>query len=380
MLVLVGCLLFLSLATTKLQAAQEPAEQQAQTTAAELKKTLAELNALDRWFSESEAQRTRWLVDIQAQDLKIADSNKQVNITRQAVNQTNQQLIDIEDKNVELNKKRKVQAALIGEHVAAAYRLSGQDFLKQLLNQESPDQFERMIKYHQYFSDSRLEVLSEYQNTLQQLAESNQALNAQKSLQQSQLESLQQEQRALKSQRDERASLIANLDAQTETKQEQYQRLQQDRTRLEALLEELRSRSNQLDGSAFVAAKGQLRMPVQGRVRHAFGSKRAEGRLIWHGIDIRANQGASVQAVFRGRVIFSDWLRGFGLLTVLDHGSGYMTLYGHTDVLNKKEGDWVESGETIAQAGSSGGRNNIGVYFEVRHKGQALDPINWISR
>ena len=121
-------------------------------------------------------------------------------------------------------------------------------------------------------------------------------------------------------------------------------------------------------------------MPVKGRILHAFGSPRADNRLRWHGIDIQAQQGTPITAVFRGRVIFADWLRGFGFLTVLDHGSGYMSLYGHVDVLYKKEGDWVESGEPLAGAGNSGGRADSGVYFEIRHNGKALDPITWVNR
>ena len=135
-----------------------------------------------------------------------------------------------------------------------------------------------------------------------------------------------------------------------------------------------------LDGTDFREARGALPMPVAGRVRHAYGARRADGRLRWHGIDIDAPHGAPVTAVFRGRVVFADWLRGFGFLTVVDHGSDYMTLYGHVDVLHKKADDWVESGELIASAGNSGGMPEPGLYFEVRHKGQPKDPITWINR
>ena len=145
------------------QAENAPAEQQAQSTAQKLKEIAKELNALDRFFSESEKKRTRWLLDVQSRDLQIAKTNQNLRNTKTQVAQTKQQLKDIQQKNLILRDKRKAQAQLIGEHVAAAYRLSGQDFLKQLLNQESPDEFERMIKYHQYFSDSRLSMLESYQ-------------------------------------------------------------------------------------------------------------------------------------------------------------------------------------------------------------------------
>ena len=112
---------------------------------------------------------------------------------------------------------------------------------------------------------------------------------------------------------------------------------------------------------------------------NAFGQPRAEGRLTWHGLLVEADEGAPVKAVFRGRVVFADWLRGFGLLTIVDHGSGYMTLYGHADLLEKQVGDWVESGEVVARAGRSGGLGTTGLYFEVRQDGQAADPIVWLA-
>lgn len=121
-------------------------------------------------------------------------------------------------------------------------------------------------------------------------------------------------------------------------------------------------------------------MPTDGRIRHAFGSRRADNRLLWHGIDVAAPIGAPVSVVFRGRVVFSDWLRGFGFLTIVDHGSDYLTLYGHADVLHKKVGDLVEAGEVIADAGNSGGSRESGIYFEVRYRGEPKDPIGWIDR
>ncbi len=360
--------------------AAQAEEADTQTTAQQLRQTLERLNALDKWFSQADERRTRLLVDIQQQDKDIAGLNRAVDNIQARVRATDAELKRLQERSTELQEQRQVQAQLIGEHVSAAYRLSGQDFLKQLLNQESPDKFERMIRYHRYFSESRLAMLEEYQHTLVELADTNSKLSEQQAQQTAEQEKLVAEQQALTGQRRERGQLISKLDAEKESKTEEYARLEADRDRLEQLLAELRRRANALDGTAFAAAKGTLPMPAKGRIRHAFGSRRADGRMRWHGVDINARQGTPITAVFRGRVIFSDWLRGFGLLTILDHGSEYMTLYGHVDTLTKKEGDWVESGEMIARAGNSGGRNEPGVYFEVRHKGQPQDPVNWVVR
>lgn len=351
-----------------------------QETAAALKITLDRLNALDQWFSEAEQKRAIWLVELQRQDRGIARLNRDVSSIRQQVNLTDVELKHLRQRQQQLNKQRATQADLIAEHVSAAYRLTGQDFFKQLLNQQSPDTFERMIRYHRYFSESRLQVLAEYQDTLLELARTNNQLTDQQSQQTVQQQKLEGEQQLLSGERRSRSKLIDQLDAETESKTAEYERLEKDRTRLEQLLAELRRRATELDGTAFAAAKGNLPMPTKGRIRHAFGARRADGRLRWHGIDIASPQGTPVNAVYRGRVIFADWLRGFGLLTILDHGSDYMTLYGHADVLYKNVGDWVESGEMIAGAGNSGGKKESGVYFEVRHKGEPKDPISWISR
>ncbi len=350
------------------------------STAAALKETLEKLNALDAWLTDAEKRHAELIAELQEQDYNIADLNRAVDASNTKLAHTAAEIAKLRTQQDELETKRLTQAELIREHVGAAYRLTGQDFLKQLLNQESPEKFERMIRYHRTFSETRLEALAEYQDTLARLETVDEALQVQQERERSEQSELLSEQETLTNERGQRAEVIAQLDAERETRAREYERLQQDRVRLEQLLAELRRRAQELDGSAFVAARGNLPMPVTGRIRHAFGSKRADGRLIWHGIDIAAPEGSPVTAIFRGRVIFSDWLRGFGFLTVLDHGSNYMTLYGHADVLYKKEGDWVESGELIATAGNSGGRPDPGLYFEVRHKGDPQDPIIWVQR
>ena len=356
--------------------------QDAQTdeTAKQLQQTVQRLNALDEWFSEADQKRAIWLAEVQRHDRDISQLNKEVSATLQLLAETTGELDRLEAEIRGLRVQQKAQAEHIAKHVAAAYRLTGQDFLKQLLNQESPDTLDRMMRYHRYFSESRLEVLAEYRTTLVQLDAANLALSEEQVVLQERESQLKEEQGALSGERAVRADLIKELDQEKETKTEEHARLTRDRERLETLLAELRRRSTELDGSAFVAARGALPMPVGGRIRNAFGSLRADNRLRWHGIDISAPHGAPVTSVFRGRVIFSDWLRGFGFLTIIDHGSDYMTLYGHVDVLYKNVGDVVESGEVIASAGNSGGSQEPGLYFEVRHKGQPKDPISWIDR
>ena len=345
-----------------------------------LDKVVERLNALDRWITDAEKQRLRWEKDVQEKDQEVADVARTVEDTVVALKQIETELTRLTTRQHALEKQRSEQAQRIGEHLAASYRMSGQDFLKLLLNQESPDTFERIARYHRYFTQARLEALDVYRQTLDELADNRFQLETRLAEAQTRRGELSEHQLALVHERESRKGLINELDREMEGKSSERKRLEADRSRLEQLFAELQRRATDLDGSAFVARKGGLPWPLKGRVTNAFGQSRADGRLTWHGMLIAAQEGTAVQAVFRGRVVFANWLRGFGLLTIIDHGGGFMTLYGHADVLLKTVGDWTESGETIARAGKSGGQQMSGLYFEVRQKGVARDPIGWLQR
>jgi len=338
------------------------------------------LNALDVWFSDAEKQRVRWLKDVLAKDEEVAAISEAVEQARVALATVIASLDGLEAEGRRLQAQRNAQAGKIGEHLAAEYRLNGQDFVKLLLNQESPDTFDRIMRYHRYFSEARLTTLREYQVTLDELAKNKAALEAQAQQAQARQTELAARQAALVNQRDQRKALIAELDEEAESKSSERDRLAADRQRLEQLLAELMRRASELDGSQFLARKGSLPWPVKGPIRSTFGTPRADGRLVWHGMVVAADEGTPVTAVYRGRVIFADWLRGFGLLTIIDHGSGFMTLYGHADSLTKTVGELVESGEVVARAGRSGGQTSSGLYFEVRQKGTARDPLGWLAK
>jgi len=345
-----------------------------------LDEVVERLNALDRWFSDAGQQRLRWEKDVREKDREVATVARNVEQTVNGLKRIETDLANLSAKQKSLEASRDEQARRIGEHLAASYRMSGQDFLKLLLNQESPDTFERIARYHRYFTEARLEALDKYRSTLDELADNRFQLETRRDEEQARRKELNQQQLALVRERESRKSLIAELDEELEDKSTERKRLEADRERLEQLFAELQRRATDLDGSGFEARKGSLPWPLAGRVSNAFGQSRADGRLTWHGMLIEAEEGTTVKSVFRGRVVFANWLRGFGLLTIIDHGGGYMTLYGHADVLLKTVGDWAESGETIARAGKSGGQKTSGLYFEVRQKGVARDPIGWLQR
>lgn len=371
----------LSAATVALSAwTASAAVDQAADTRNELHQVVKRLNALDEWFSDAEKQRVRWLEEVRNTDREVAELTGAVESARNAVADVRGSLQNLERHQRSLQQRRALQARRVAEHLVAASRMNGTDLLKLLLNQESPDTFDRMMRYHHYFSQARIRALQDYQQTLADLDTNHQQLAARMSELQRREAELATRQASLVKQRDQRRSLIAELDAKAEDKAGERARLTADRDRLQNLLAELMRRASQLDGKQFLARKGSLPWPLKGPVRSTFGRPRADGRLVWYGMVVAAKEGTPVTAVFKGRVIFADWLRGFGLLTIIDHGSGFMTLYGHADSLTKAEGDWVESGEVVAFAGRSGGQHDSGLYFEVRQKGIARDPLGWLAK
>ena len=155
-----------------------------------------------------------------------------------------------------------------------------------------------------------------------------------------------------------------------------------DEQQLQQLLKEIRnimpSMLTEIDKrETFSKRRGQLKWPVKGKVKRIFGKSRQAANLKWNGVLISSNEGNNVRAISHGRVAYADWLRGYGMLVIIDHGDGYMTLYGYNQALYKETGDWVEEGEVIASVGRSGGQLKSGLYFEVRVKGQPSNPAKW---
>jgi len=150
------------------------------------------------------------------------------------------------------------------------------------------------------------------------------------------------------------------------------------------LLEQLRKALSDIppdigDLQPFGKLLGKLSLPARGRISHHFGSRRSTGKLRWQGITIDASEGNEVRAIYHGRVAFADWLRNFGMLIIIDHGDGYMSLYAHNQALYRDVGEWVDQGDVIATIGNSGGQDQSGLYFEIRHNGTPADPSRWIA-
>jgi septal ring factor EnvC (AmiA/AmiB activator) len=351
----------------------------AAASAAELKAITEQLNALDSWLGDADRKRVELQKELETNDREVAAVSARLDEANAAAASADAALAALEADAASLREVRGRQARHIAGHLSAAHRLAGEDFFKLMLNQESPETFDRMIRYHRYFSAARLQTLDDYRATLDRLAANRTELEAQAATAAALRTEREERQAELFAGQEERKAVIARLDEEAQDKSAERDRLRKDGARLETLVAELERKALKLDGKTFAQARGKLPWPVSGRVVHAFGAPRAEGRLSWDGILVAADQGATFRAVHGGQVVFADWLRGFGLMTIVDHGSGYMTLYGQADALARKVGDRVQGGDVLGRAGSSGGQGQTGVYFEVRQKGIARDPAAWLG-
>ena len=339
-----------------------------------------QLNALERWFTEAEKQTAEIEQQIKIQDQAIGRLGEERRASELSLKTIRSSVMELEQERNRLHREIGEQRAAIVAHLQAASRLSSDDFVKQLLSQNSTADADRLMRYHGYFSEQRMAEMQRFREKLTQLTDTEQRLDLQMQRQTRQTQALTEQSQALKSQRRERSRAIQALADQRNTKADQRAALLADSERLRKMINELRTQSTALDGKAFARAKGSLPRPLDGNIRHKFGETRAGTNLQWRGIDLAGAVGTTVTAVFRGQVVFSDWLRGFGLITIVEHGDGYMSLYGHADTLLKKPGDWVEGGEALARAGNSGGGYEPGIYFELRHKGTIENPTLWLAK
>src|SRR5438105_313290 len=274
----------------------------------------------------------------------------------------------------------KVRAALAGQ-LRAAYTIGRQEPLKLLLNQKDPALAGRIFAYYGYFGRARAAQIRLIEEDVQRIAE----LEGQLDAEDQQLAELERQQRAqlhqLELSRVERSHVLASLEAQSHTRAQNLERLRSQQAGLEKLLRELRAAVERfpIEGNdVFARLRGRLAWPVSGRVVARFGDSRAGG-VRWDGVLVATERGAPVKAVCQGRVIYADWLPGLGLLTIVDHGDGYLSLYGHNERLYKAAGEPVATGDTIAAAGDRGGSSRPELYFEIRKGGRPVDPRPWFK-
>lgn len=279
-------------------------------------------------------------------------------------------------------KQRQVtrQRGLLAGQLRSAYIMGRQERLKLLLTQEVPGRLSRIMAYHEYLSRERTHHIRDMERQMTELLSLEQEVSDQRQVLNLLLARQEMDQQQLEADSRLHRSLVKELDTLLRATGTALRGARQDARNLSALLDRLEQQALQREKERrkpIKEHKGRLDWPVKGRLAFRFGTQRASGGLSWDGVVINAPEGRDVRAVHHGRVAFADWLRGFGLLLILDHGGGYMSLYGFNQTLLKETGEWVDEGETLALVGTSGGRTRPGVYFGIREAGRPQNPQRW---
>lgn len=337
---------------------------------AEMEAKSGEKTALSRQLQDAEQQIGRL-----ARKLRVLDGR----LERQR-----QRLSSLRDDRLAEGRALEAQRQALSRQVRAAYAMGRQERLKILLNQQDPAKVGRVMVYYDYLSRARARKMQLIREQMERLAlTEREILDEERKLAQLHAEQAQELAEMQRSQ-DDRRQLVAQLTRELNDQGIHLDRLQTDERELETLISGIEEALADVPVEApqeidFAGLRGRLPWPANGRIVSRFGAPKL-GSLVWDGVMISAPEGREVRAVHHGRVAFADWLRGFGLLLIVDHGDGYMTLYGHNQSLFKEAGDWVEVNEPIALVGSSGGRERAGVYFGIRHQGRPVDPAKWCRR
>ena len=343
--------------------------------------------------SESQSEATD---ELRESERAISNSKRKLAELSLQLRAADQTLEKLRQQAQQLEKNIQNQQAMLSKLLYQQYVGGKQEYFKLLLNNHDPDQTAREMRYYEYIARSRSAWLNMLRVNLAQLNEVVQQTQ-QKS---GEITALQAEENAqqkiLEKDKLARQQVISQFAQQLKQQRHEIGRLQRDENRLSQLIAKLSKMltrqkdkgvfnndklpDNRFDGKPFEQLKGKLTLPVMGEVVNKFGSARPDSTVLWRGLMLRAANGQPVKSVAAGRVVFADWLRGFGNLLIIDHGKGYMSLYGNNETLYKQVGDILRGGDTVAAVGNSGGNEDSGVYFELRHRGEPIDPLKWIAR
>jgi len=361
-----------------------PAEQDPQR-AAELKLLQQRISQLRNKLETIQNKEKRVKNELRKTEKSISRINRKLRKLRRQIRQQRKKLNALYKERTRLKASLSRQRKMLGSQVRASYVMGRQEQLKIVLNQGDPSTLARALVYFDYLNRSRTRQIKDVIEELQRLQEVEVSITEEQKV----LEALRTDQadrkKTLETKRKVRKRILQALKREIRSKGKKLGRMLQNEQALQRILNAVGKvmsdiPDRNLQEESFASRKGQLNWPTTGKIKFRFGSRRAIGKLRWKGILIQARSGNDVRAVARGRVAFADWLRGYGLIIILDHGDGYMSLYGHNQSLFKEIGEWVEEGETIATVGNSGGQTQSNLYFELRFKGKPINPVKWCKR
>ena len=363
--------------------AQQPASPN--DTAAQLGALADEIQAIQQKLDAQEKERSTLQQALREAELQISESDQRLAEVMQAQEALQQQLTQLDNQRTRLLVAQRDRTDIIEQGIQQLWAVQQGGGLRVWLGDQDPQKVARHLAYLERIVEDQQVIIAEYQQALLAIGENRKAAADTQSQLDIQRETLGDAQRALADQQAARQQAIADISATLQTDQQRLAELERDQERLNALLGEIQDvavRSESLSPAnlqPFADTRGTLAMPVNGAPANRFGERR-NAEIRWRGWLISAEQGEPVQAVHGGRVIYSDWLRGQGLLVVIDHGDGWLSLYARNHSLLRRVGDRVKSGDLVARAGASGGSEASGLYFEIRRDGKPVDPADWIRR
>ena len=391
----------------------------------ELKELRERIEELKTELAEQEGTKTEARDALKDSEQAISESNRTLSKLGQAQRQTKTELKGLQTKSGTVHASVKRRQGQLEKLLNARYIHGAQNSTALLLSGKDPADISRLLRYYHYIARAHADGIQELRVDLAELDALTEQVRA-KSVELNNVESKERQEKArLEKERRNKKQVLSHIGDEIQKNRKEINTLKRDEARLSKLIERLalmikrkeearraalRAQAlkreaqakrqmpdakgekpavvarndilpdDNLDGLAFAKLRGRLRLPVRGELTNRFGSPRSDGRISWSGLFIRAPEGQEVKAVAAGRLVFADWLRGFGNLAVVDHGNGYMSVYGNNEALLKQAGEMVQGGETVASVGNSGGNPESGLYFELRHRGKAFDPMKWLAR
>lgn len=349
-----------------------------------LKQLEQSIGQLKKELKKAKSTRDSLQNELETSEVDIGGLVKDIERLKEALASGKKQITQLGSERAQLQRQQQQQKQLVEQNINAMYRLDTDSNIKLALNQQNPEELTRKLRYYEYVVAASTRSIEHYLTLVKDIEAVEQRLNRENIDLQNRQNALTSKHQKLVEAQSKRSDTLRQLVAQIKNQGSELDQKVQDQKRLQELLESLVEAINDLNipgsGKPIRSLKGKLSLPTKGKLLNSFGSKRSGQQLKWDGINIAAKEGSPVEAIHHGRVVFADYLRGQGLLLILDHGDGYFSLYAHNRALLAELGEWVNTGDTIAQVGSTGGKNTSALYFEIRHNGKPVDPILWCKR
>ncbi len=359
-------------------AAAAPAERDPEK---QLQQVREHIEDLQRSIRRDTDRRDSLSAQLRDAEEKVRGARGRLGGVRKQLAASDARLAELTEQRERMERTLREQRAALATQLRSAYMSGREEQLKMLLSQQDPAAFGRMLIYYSYLGRARAGKIAEIETVVDELEQA----TRQEAEERERLAALEADSRrelsSVDSARAERGEAVRAINSQIRNNSDTIAKLKREAAGLEKLVADLRKALRDLPpgaGQAFEKVRGKLAWPTGGRIVARFGQPRGGG-LKWNGVLIEAGRGTEVRALYEGRVAYSDWLPGMGLLLIIDHG-GYMSLYAHNEQLYKSVGDRVEGGEVVATVGDSGGRSQPGLYLEIRRGAVPVDPVPWFRR